>query len=132
MMFCKSCGKEIPDNSVFCNYCGTRQIETNQEPRKRKVISVEVSRDQYHFHASSMNKEIIDTLFDELSSTVPKFSSCMKIGFYGGNYCIENEPRLRNDWELWPICYGKTIEYLLQNGFMRTAQDGIFDRIIEL
>lgn len=24
-MYCKKCGKEIPDNSVYCNHCGTRQ-----------------------------------------------------------------------------------------------------------
>jgi tetratricopeptide (TPR) repeat protein len=23
-MFCNQCGKEIPDNSQFCNYCGTK------------------------------------------------------------------------------------------------------------
>ncbi|MBQ8766611.1 MAG: zinc ribbon domain-containing protein, partial [Clostridia bacterium] len=22
-MYCKNCGKEIPDNSVYCTYCGT-------------------------------------------------------------------------------------------------------------
>ena len=25
-MYCKNCGKEITDDSVFCKYCGTRQI----------------------------------------------------------------------------------------------------------
>lgn len=24
-MYCKKCGKDIPDDSVFCNHCGTRQ-----------------------------------------------------------------------------------------------------------
>jgi RNA polymerase subunit RPABC4/transcription elongation factor Spt4 len=24
-MFCKSCGKEIEDNSNYCNYCGANQ-----------------------------------------------------------------------------------------------------------
>ena len=25
-MYCKGCGKEISEDSVFCNYCGTRQV----------------------------------------------------------------------------------------------------------
>lgn len=25
-MYCKKCGKEIPDDSIYCNHCGTRQI----------------------------------------------------------------------------------------------------------
>ena len=24
-MFCKECGKELPDNAKFCNYCGADQ-----------------------------------------------------------------------------------------------------------
>ena len=25
-MFCSNCGKELADGSMFCNYCGTKQI----------------------------------------------------------------------------------------------------------
>lgn len=29
-MFCKSCGKQIDDDSSFCSFCGTKQSETNK------------------------------------------------------------------------------------------------------
>ncbi len=39
-MYCTNCGKELPENSKFCNYCGTRQgtikednIEQTSEPK---------------------------------------------------------------------------------------------------
>ena len=40
-MKCKSCKREIQDNSIFCNWCGTRQIKdyaeiTIPKPKKRK------------------------------------------------------------------------------------------------
>jgi TM2 domain-containing membrane protein YozV len=25
-MFCKQCGKEIPEGTLFCSYCGARQV----------------------------------------------------------------------------------------------------------
>ena len=58
-MFCKKCGKELPDNARFCNYCGADQTVTEtgntniyQEPvnsyqginpkaaKKRKIAKV--------------------------------------------------------------------------------------------
>lgn len=32
-MYCFKCGKEIPDDSVFCPACGTKQDGTAQEPK---------------------------------------------------------------------------------------------------
>lgn len=35
-MICKKCGKEIPDNSKFCNFCGSEQdiqIDKKEEPK---------------------------------------------------------------------------------------------------
>lgn len=29
-MFCKNCGKEIPNDSKFCQFCGTQQDQFNQ------------------------------------------------------------------------------------------------------
>ncbi len=36
-MYCKHCGKEIADDSVFCQYCGEKLISKNQEPLKDNV-----------------------------------------------------------------------------------------------
>lgn len=36
-MFCNKCGKEIPDNSEFCNFCGNKIIKSsNNEPDQKK------------------------------------------------------------------------------------------------
>lgn len=36
-MLCKSCGREIPENSIYCNWCGEKQLV---ERRKRQEIKV--------------------------------------------------------------------------------------------
>ena len=33
-MFCKACGKEITDDSVYCSYCGTNQLVDRAEADK--------------------------------------------------------------------------------------------------
>ena len=29
-MFCSNCGKQIPDNTKFCNHCGAQQVTSSQ------------------------------------------------------------------------------------------------------
>ena len=39
MMFCQNCGKEIADNSLFCNACGCKQdrvVTVNDDPMQSK------------------------------------------------------------------------------------------------
>ena len=44
-MFCSNCGKQIPDNTKFCNYCGAQQqIVENAEPApKTTVVQPEIA-----------------------------------------------------------------------------------------
>lgn len=34
-MLCKKCRKEIPDGSIYCNYCGKKQEATKRKTRRR-------------------------------------------------------------------------------------------------
>lgn len=42
-MFCKHCGKEIADDSVFCQYCGTNQNVVVTPDTKPEPIKVDVN-----------------------------------------------------------------------------------------
>lgn len=37
-MFCSNCGKEIEDNSKYCNYCGNKQKNNKIKINKKKII----------------------------------------------------------------------------------------------
>lgn len=39
-MFCKNCGKEIPDNATFCTYCGaqTGTPQQAQQPQQQQPV----------------------------------------------------------------------------------------------
>lgn len=51
-MFCSNCGKEIPDGSEFCPYCGTN---LNEEIKKEKTEVVEEVKENI---CNNCNKEI--------------------------------------------------------------------------
>lgn len=40
-MFCKYCGKELPDNSKFCRFCGNKLSKSHEEdlPNKKEVVT---------------------------------------------------------------------------------------------
>ena len=44
-ILCKKCKKEIPDSSVFCNYCGKKQAVTAAKHRKRAHGSGTIRKD---------------------------------------------------------------------------------------
>ena len=44
-MYCFNCGKEIPDGSAFCTYCGTKQ-NPDQKPESQTMESISKKIDQ--------------------------------------------------------------------------------------
>ncbi len=41
-MFCKYCGKELPDNSKFCRFCGNKLSQNHEEkdlPNKKEAVT---------------------------------------------------------------------------------------------
>ncbi|MDR2176854.1 MAG: zinc ribbon domain-containing protein, partial [Treponema sp.] len=45
-MFCKNCGKDIPDYSNFCLYCGTLLSESKNEEIIRKGKSIIILKNE--------------------------------------------------------------------------------------
>ena len=39
-MYCKNCGKEISEDSKFCQYCGANQEKESVEQKENKVITI--------------------------------------------------------------------------------------------
>jgi len=48
-MYCNNRGKQIPDNSHFCNYCGTRLDASIQNSGKGFSIKVKKSEEDRKF-----------------------------------------------------------------------------------
>lgn len=41
-MFCKHCGKQIADDSTFCQYCGGRQNSNIEQIAEQQRVKVEL------------------------------------------------------------------------------------------
>lgn len=57
-MFCISCGKEIPENSTFCKYCGATQTAAEPTPEAEPIRRAEPAPEptqQYHYEAPKNN-----------------------------------------------------------------------------
>lgn len=60
-MYCNKCGKQITDDSIFCNYCGCK-VESNNSKNKDDII-IEACKDciKKHLKApSTVNFESIE------------------------------------------------------------------------
>ena len=54
-MFCKKCGKEISDNSVFCKYCGFKQEDLSSLLDK-PLITEDKAREHILFLFSAISR----------------------------------------------------------------------------
>lgn len=84
-MFCKYCGKQIDDDSVFCSYCGTKQsvfdqpivgVESNSANSESKTVNVNLS-----FGRPQSNKVVVDkTKVEKYDATYQKESDATAVG----------------------------------------------------
>ena len=58
-MFCKSCGKKIDDDSVFCSFCGTKQSEYVRQSNSEKEEIIERAKSNNNEY-SSLNEPKYD------------------------------------------------------------------------
>ncbi len=87
-MFCRKCGKEIPDDSEFCPKCGTRSVIEN-------VIEIETS-------GVDLSKPNIQNSNAIVVADTP--SVCSKCGI-----------KLNAVWQFCPICGEDNLQYNFLN-----------------
>lgn len=66
-MFCEKCGKEIPDGSVFCEFCGTPveavsaagSVVPAESDNEMNTTSGEASADQLPLHPDASGEEAL-------------------------------------------------------------------------
>lgn len=103
-MFCRICGKKIPDDSIFCSYCGQSVVtEAVEEPAPAN-----------HTQVFTFPK---DTTYDQASVPVNEWLSKGEVKILGARYTLDAVllagtmvpvlTRLELDWEPDPTgkCY---------------------------
>lgn len=76
-MYCKHCGKEIADDSTFCNYCGGKQSSTNQNIHNDDdtTAKIEVSPIKVEVYKRKQPKEPITI---NKTAIANKLTACFK------------------------------------------------------
>lgn len=83
-MFCRKCGKEIPDDSDFCRYCGAtvKSFETNAQSVQNSKFDISsiVNSDSgknFEYHKEELNRQIQNS--NGNAQTVSSFLHIAKI-----------------------------------------------------
>lgn len=63
-MYCNKCGKQILDDSVFCNYCGVKveQIIKNKQTKSKDDLIIEACKDCIKNHLKSPSTVSFDKI----------------------------------------------------------------------
>lgn len=65
MKKCINCGREIPDDAVFCGFCGTRQPETENKEETIEEINPESSEENHDVTEAETSEEVNTSEKDE-------------------------------------------------------------------
>ncbi len=73
-MYCKFCGKEIDDDSLFCSYCGVKQSEKHSPKTEENVVSQENNTKTVSVNLSFGNGRNLKKLQNtDTAHSVPKY-----------------------------------------------------------
>ncbi len=68
-MFCKFCGKELEDNSVFCNHCGERLSEKTQTEKEIEHIEQKIEGIKQSTHEINIKRKKRDDVYRKVILT---------------------------------------------------------------
>ncbi len=85
-MYCKHCGKEIDDDSVFCPHCGTLLKETGRESTILENAPIDEGigkRSSYLSHSKPKEQKVYDGKKSAGYSTYPNYGPMNGLGIAG-------------------------------------------------
>ncbi len=121
-MYCGKCGKQIPDDSNFCSYCGnTISTNTNPYPGQSRPL-------QWEFKEIYISNSSFKTT-STLTITYAKYPSASGLIELWQAYkpqILENiRPHTAQGWEPDPNFFGETcLEYKVRHGGFKDLKAG--------